>query len=271
MPQYSVAVYANENLLLSEVLEKLENDFPLLSVRVFGNSLAHTNLITATNEYDVLPAGMIKDEEMLILLSDPKDDMELLKKFDGDVIDFTGTFVGEDVYKIEEPVAYLINAMQSRPEDMDAVVYLPAAVFGKNGIDDMINQTRELFAFSNVDTKVFEERLAFNMFFSHAEQGILAGYLQKLKADTGVDADARLGAVSTGFVLDVYFKKDVNKEFSNITDTVGFVSTIADVCALQRPVVINRTKNRVSIAGDYIRLICGQITDAVKDITGDEK
>ncbi|MGE4317783.1 MAG: hypothetical protein AB7E96_02660 [Deferribacterales bacterium] len=269
MRHYSAAVYANENLLLTEVLDKLENEFPMMGIKVFGNSLAHTALTTATNEYDVLPAGMVGEEEILLVLSDPKDDLEVLKDFDGDIVDFTGTFTSDEVYRIEEPLAYLINAMKTRPEEMDAVAYVPAAVFGKNGIDDMINQTRELFTFTNNENKVFDERLAFNMFFSDREEGILAGMRKKLEAETGVDADLRLGAVSTGFVLDVYFKKDVNKEFGNITDMVGFIPTMADICSKPRPVLLSRTKNRVSIAGDYISLICSQIMDAFKDITGE--
>ncbi|TCK60639.1 hypothetical protein [Seleniivibrio woodruffii] len=269
MRQFSAAVYANENLILSEVLEKLENEFPLISIKVFGNSLANSTLTTATNEYDVLPAGMIDDEDILLVLSDPKDDMEALKEYEGDIVDFTGTFTAKDVYKIEEPIAYLVNAVQVNKEDMEAAAFLPAAVFGKSGVDDMINQTRELFAFTNTETKVFEERLAFNMFFSDMETGLLAGFRQKLKADTGLDIDIRMGAISTGFVLDLYFKKDVNKDFGYITESVGFVPTMADVCSRKRPVTVFRSKNRISIAGDYINVICAQITDSFKDIIGE--
>lgn len=269
MRQYSAAIYANENLLLTEVLEKIEKELPLIEVTLFGNSLAHTSFTTSSNEYDVHPAGMIKDEEILIVLSDPQDDMELLKKFDGDIIDFTGAFTGEDVYKVEEPLAYIINALGQKPEDMDAVALVPAAVFGKNGIDDMINQTRELFTFSNAETKVFEDRLAFNLFFSDNEQGILSGFRRKLKADTGLDVDIRMGAISTGFVLDVYFKKAINKDVSNITELVGFVSTLSEIGANKRPVTITRNSTRISIAGDYLNVITSQVAEALKDIIGE--
>ncbi|MGE4265925.1 MAG: hypothetical protein AB7F25_00685 [Deferribacterales bacterium] len=269
MRQFSVSVYANENLVLSEVLGKLEDEFPFVSLSVYGNSLAHTSLSTATNEYDVLPAGMISGGDILLVLSDPKDDMEILVQFEGDIVDFTGAMTGDDVYHVEEPVAYLINAVQIKAEDMDAVAMLPAAVFGKSGIDDMIIQTRELFTFSSAETKVFEERLPFNLFFSDMNTGFLSGFRQKIMAETGVDVDIRMGAISTGFVLDLYFKKDVNKDFGYITESVGFVPTMADVCARKRPVTVFRSKNRLSIAGDYINIICLQITDAFKDIIGE--
>ncbi|WP_303850363.1 hypothetical protein [Seleniivibrio woodruffii] len=269
MRQFSVSVYANENLILSEVLGKLEDEFPLTSISVYGNSLANTTLTTATNEYDVFPAGMIKGDDILLVLSDPKEDIEILKQFEGDIVDFTGAMTGEDVYRVEEPIAYLINAVQIKPEDMEAVALLPAAVFGKSGVDDMISQTRELFTFSNSETKIFEERLPFNLFFSDAGTGFLAGFRQKITAETGVDVDIRMGAISTGFVLDLYFKKDVNKDFGYITESVGFVPTMADVCARKRPVTVFRSKNRISIAGDYINIIGSQITDAFKDIIGE--
>lgn len=269
MRQFSAAVYANENLILSEVLGKLEDEFPLASISVYGNSLANTTLNTATNEYDVLPAGMIKDNDILLVLSDPKEDMEILKNFEGDVVDFTGVMNGEDVYRIEDPIAFFVNGVQVRKDEMEAVALLPVAVFGKSGVDDMINQTRELFAFTNTENKIFEERLPFNLFFSDTNTGFLSGYRQKLIAETGVDVDIRMGAISTGFVLDLYFKKDVNKDFGYITESVGFVPTMADVCARKRPVTVFRSKNRISIAGDYINIIGSQITDAFKDIIGE--
>lgn len=269
MHQYSVAVYANENLLLTEVLEKIESEFPLVDVTVYGNTLANTSFTTATGEYDVKPAGMMSDVDILIVLSDPSEDMEVIREYDGDIIDLTGTFDGEEVYSVEEPLAYIINAMMQKPEEMDAVATVPAALFGKNGIDDMISQTRDLFVFSTAETKVFEDRLAFNIFFSDPEQGLLAGYRQKLMSDTGVDVDVRMAPISTGFVLDVYFKKDVNKEFSNITDIVGFVPNMADAVAKPRPITITRNSRRVSIAGDYLNVITGQIIEALKDITGE--
>lgn len=269
MRQYSAAVYANENLLLTEVLEKIESELPLLGVSVYGNSLAHTTFTTATNEYDVHPAGMIGDSDILIVLSDPTDDIEAIREFDGDIVDFTGTFGGDEVYSIEEPIACIINAMMVKPDETEAVATVPAAVFGKNGIDDMINQTRELFSFTTPETKVFDERLAFNMFFSDKSEGLLAGYRQKVAADTGIDVDIRMAPVSTGFVLDVYFKKDVNKEFSNITDIVGFVPSLADAVNTGRPIVLSQSRNRVSIAGDYLNVITGQIVEALKDIIGE--
>ena len=269
MRQFSVTVYANENLILSEVLGKLEDEFPLISISVYGNTLAHTSLSTATNEYDVLPAGMIKGGDILLVLSDPKDDIEVLKEFDGDVVDFTGAMTGEDVYRVEEPIAYLINAVQVKAEEMEAVALMPVAVFGKSGVDDMISQTRELFTFSSSENKVFEERLPFNLFFSDVNTGFLSGLRQKIMAETGVDVDIRMGAISTGFVLDLFFKKDVNKDFGYITESVGFVPTMADICARKRPVTVFRSKNRISIAGDYINIIGLQITDAFKDIIGE--
>jgi len=272
MRKYTAAIYANENLLLAELLERLEQDMPMLGVSVYGSTLAGQTVNTGTDDYDVNPVKTLKDEEILIVLSDPQGDMEFLKEFDGSVIDFTGTFtdVLDEVYLIEDPIAYILNSIETEKKYIDAVATLPAAVFGKSGIDDLLTQTRELFAFTNAETKVFENRLAFNMFFSDLDQGILSGYRQKLKQDTEVDVDCRMIPVSTGFVLDVYFKNDVN---SNFTFSYAFdrnYETLADIISENNIVTVKTTDTRASFAGDYIRVIVRQITDALKDITGED-
>jgi hypothetical protein len=203
------------------------------------------------------------------VLSDPQSAVEKLKEFDGSVIDFTGTFSDllDEVYIIEDPVAFVLNSLEGVE---DAVATLPAAVFGKSGIDDMLTQTRELFAFSNAETKVFENRLAFNLFFSDPDQGFLSGYRQKLKQDTGVDADVRMIAVSTGFVLDVYFKKDVKGDFTFAIESEEPAETLADIISQDAIVTTHKNSKRASFAGDYIHVIVRQIIDSLKDITGED-
>lgn len=271
MRQYSAAVYANENLLLSEVLERIESDLPTIGLSVYGGAPVEAEITTATGEeYTINPASRLGDEEILIVLSDPQADMEHLKKFDGTVIDFTGAFtdIAEEVYTIEDPIAYVLNSLVKDPADAEAVAFVPAAVFGKSGIDDLLNQTRELFTFSNAETKVFDQRLAFNMFFSDPDQGILSGYRQKLKQDTGIDVDVRMIAVSTGFVLDVYFKNNVKSNF--ISDSNSRFETLADLIGADTIVTLADTGRRLSLAGDYIHTVVRQITDALKDITGED-
>jgi len=272
MRQYTAAIYADENLLLAELLERLEQDMPMLGVSVYGSTLAGQTVNTGTDDYDVNPVKTLKDEEILIVLSDPQGDMEFLKEFDGSVIDFTGTFtdVLDEVYLIEDPIAYILNSIETEKKNIEAVATLPAAVYGKSGIDDLLTQTRELFAFTNAETKVFENRLAFNMFFSDLDQGILSGYRQKLKQDTEVDVDCRMIPVSTGFVLDVYFKKDVNSNFTFAVSPDKPLATLADAVSTESIIQLPSQGCRAGFAGDYIYTIVKQITDALKDITGED-
>jgi len=272
MRQYSAAIYANENLLLTEVLEKIEGDLPTIGINVYGSSLAGSEISTATAEYVVGKAESISEEEILIVISDPQNDVEHIRKFDGTVIDMTGTFEGlmDEVYVVEDPIVYILNSVAKDKDSVEAVATLPAAVFGKSGIDDLLSQTRELFAFSNAETKVFENRLAFNLFFSDLDQGILSGYRQKLKQETGVDVDVRMIAVSTGFVLDVYFKKDVNSDIKFSVSPDEFTETLSDIIGLDSIVKLAETPNRLSFTGDYIHTIVRQIIDALKDITGED-
>lgn len=271
MRQYSAAIYANENLLLTEVLERIENDMPTVGIAIYSGSLAGSTINTATEEYDVNPVGDLEKEEILIVLSDPQKDVEQIKKFDGTVIDLTGTFEGllEEVYTVEDPIAFILNSLQ-RGSAAGAVATVPAALFGKSGIDDMLSQTRELFTFSNSETKVFQERLAFNMFFSDSAESLLAGYKTKLKQDTGADVDIRMIAVSTGFVLDVYFKKEVNSNFTFAVTPEKPYETISDVIGADSIVLLSSSGYKATFAGDYIHSIVRQIIEALKDITGED-
>lgn len=270
MRQYTAAIYADENLLLTELLERLESELPTIGLTIYSTTQAGSDISTPGGEYNVLPVEKFGGEEILIVLSDPQKHSEQFKGFDGSVVDFTGTFAGlmDDVYVAEDPIAYLLNMLTDDPDELDAVATVPAAVFGKSGIDDLLAQTRELFAFTNTETKVFENRLAFNLFFSDPDQGILSGYRQKLKQDTGVDVDVRMIAVSTGFVLDVYFKKDVNSNLT-ISDRNGRFETLADVIESDSIVKVTETGSRLSFAGDYMHTVSRQIVEALKDITGE--
>jgi len=272
MRQYTAAIYANENLLLTEVLERIESDLPTMGLTLYGNSLAGSDISTGTGEYTVNKADEISDEEILIILSDPQTDVEAIKKFDGTVIDFTGSFEGlmEEVYTIYDPIAYIIKHLDTDQSEIEAVATVPAAIFGKSGIDDLLNQTRELFAFSNAENKVFDKRLAFNLFFSDLNQGLLSGYRQQLKQDTGVDVDVRMIAVSTGFILDVYFKKDVNSNFTFANSPDKPFETLAELLNSDGITILSQTEGRVSFAGDYIYTIVRQISDALKEITGED-
>jgi hypothetical protein len=268
MRQYTAAIYANDNLLLTEVLERIENDLPTIGFRLYGSSLAGTSIMTSIDEYDVHPVAEF-EEEILIVLSDPQSDLEHIKKFDGSIIDLTGSFEGllDEVYTVEDPISYILKKLNGV---VNAVATVPAALFGKSGIDDLLAQTRELFAFTNTETKVFEDRLAFNMFFSDIDQGILSGYRQKLKQDTGVDVDIRMVPVSTGFVLDVYFKKDVNSNFTFAVSPDKPLATLADAVSSENITQLPSQGCRAGFAGDYIHTIVKQITDALKDITGED-
>jgi hypothetical protein len=175
----------------------------------------------------------------------------------------------DEVFTIEDPVTYILKALDA--DVAAAVATVPASVFGKSGIDDLLNQTRELFAFSNAETKVFDERLAFNMFFSDGKDSLLAGYREKLKQDTGVDVDVRMIAVSTGFVLDVYFKKEVKSNFTFAKASEESFSTLSDVIGADGLFLISATETRATFAGDYIHTIVRQVTDALKDITGEDE
>jgi len=272
MRQYSLAIYANELLLLTEVVETIEKDSPFADIKIYGGELAGTELKTAGEEYDILKPDQLGDEEVLIVLSGPGDDFDSLKDFDGDIIDLSGSFMGivEDIFTIEEPIAFILKNLEEEPAEIDAVATVPAAVFGKKGIDDLITQTRELFVFSELKTSVFDQRLIFNMYFSDMDQGILSGYRQKLMIDTGINVDVRMAPLSTGFILDVYFKKGVNSTFTFTGSKGEFVPLLSDAVDRGGVTLVSSSSNRATFAGDYIKIIVSQIIKTIKEITGED-
>ena len=82
------AIFVNDYLLLLDFLSKVENEFPLLEYTIYGDKEFAESLENTAEGYVETDLSSIADAEVLILLAKPINDKEnIIKKFDGTVID----------------------------------------------------------------------------------------------------------------------------------------------------------------------------------------
>ncbi|MGE4497786.1 MAG: hypothetical protein AB7E48_07890, partial [Deferribacterales bacterium] len=153
------AVYANDSLLLGEILGRIEEEFPLLEVSIYSSEDYLPSIAAEKPAYGVKNISELDDEEIAVVLGDPGVHADAIRKLDGSIIDCTGIFSGyDDLYEVAEPIEYIIRRFKGDKSKVKGSLMMPAALFGRNAIDDLISQTRNLFSFGRDKSKVFEER-----------------------------------------------------------------------------------------------------------------
>ncbi len=144
------AIFVNDYLLLLDFLSKVENEFPLLEYTIYGDKEFAESLENTAEGYVETDLSSIADAEVLILLAKPINDKEnIIKKFDGTVIDITGYEFNNDVevFKIDEPVRKVLKNIAVPVSDVTVTISLPVCIYGKHGVEDLMQQTRSIFSF----------------------------------------------------------------------------------------------------------------------------
>ncbi|WP_022849855.1 hypothetical protein [Limisalsivibrio acetivorans] len=270
MTDFSVAVFANDSLLLGEVLDKLEDEFPLFRYTVYSMPEYLPLIASDRPEISAKSIDELSDEDIMVVLSDPGSAKKTIAKLDASIVDFTGIFDGDDddVYIIREPLQYVAYHVKGDRRSAFMSVSLPAAAFGKNGIDDLLSQTRELFSFTQHKSKVFDERLAFNVIVDPGQgKGLLSGYVKSMSERTGMYVDARILPVSTIFMADLVTVGE--SYFEPGEDFYQFKGeSIAEAAESEGIGMIKTAEGKVTLIGDYIKVVAVQAAAGVKEATG---
>jgi aspartate-semialdehyde dehydrogenase len=272
MNSISVAVFANDPLLLSELLGRLEEEFPLLNINIYSSEDFLPAIAAEKPSYEVKSISSLQDEEIAVVLSDPGQYADAIRKLGASVIDCTGIFrdTYDDVYLVEEPVEYLISHFKGDRQSIRGSLYLPAALFGKNGIDDLLSQTRNLFSFGRDKSKVFEERIAFNVLLGGDEEGnILSGYKKRLEESAGMPLNFRIIPVSTVFLADFFIGDNVSLDENRMFYEYKAAGLEEAMENNGIGVMRNTSGGMISFTGDYIKVLTGQIALHLKEITGE--
>lgn len=266
---YKAAIYVDDYFLLLELISRIDKDIPSLEYTIYGDERFEKSLSDTAEGYVVTDLSGISDAEILIMLSKPDKDIDVIKNFDGTVIDLSGYNFGSDteVLKVDEPVRKILKNIAVPVSDTSVVVTLPVCVYGKNGVEDLMTQTKDIFTFENSESLVFSNRIAFNKHFNPVTAGLLVGKTVDDFAESGGYISVRLAPLSTVFVVDV-FAKDVFglKDDDGYFATEGFF-TASDI-AERNDIAVLAGRNSLTFTGDYIRVIIEEVMKKLKEVTG---
>lgn len=267
---YKIAIYTTDYLLLLELSSVIETEFPDAQVTVFGDDALEESVDGSDDGYVLKDFARIHESDVLIILSDPKPIHSEAVKFEGTIIDATGGVFPpqSEVFQADEPIRGVLKNIAVPVSDVSAVVQLPVCVFGKDGVEDLMRQTKEIFSFEETDNLFFENRIAFNVHFNPENlSGFTVGKSIDAFAEAGGDINVRIGPLSTVFILDVYAKDSFvlkNDDGYKIID--GFF-TLSDVSEVYDIFVIIR-RNGYTFIGDYIRILVRNVVKKLNEVIG---
>lgn len=256
--------------MLLELMERMESVFPAMETMIFGSESLGDELSGSAEGMLITDLSRLSEADILILLSEPSDEDDNIKNFDGTIIDFAGyEFPPEaEVLKAYEPVKAILKNIAVPPEDVSAVVQLPACVFGKDGVEDLMRQTRDIFSFENGDNLVFTDRIAFNIHFGPLGlAGFAAGKTLDDFAEAGGDVSVRLYPLSTVFTVDLYAADvfDLKSEEGYAVPSGFFMAS--DVSESSEIFVIRR-RNGFTFVGDYIHSSVEAVMKKLMEVAG---
>jgi len=254
-------IFAGESLLLNEVITAIEGQMPDINVNVYAEKDKMHVLQSEVSSVQINDLGHFGEEDVLLILPGGESIANYADDFDGSIIDAAGCYAGnEEICKVLNPVEYILYSVCDDIDDIKGVCSLPVAVFGKDGVDDLINQTRHLLAFSDYNTKVID----FNMGFNVVTEGnpLFDKYLTDIRDEIRKNFIFRLLPVSTGLILDIYGNT------GNVAgeDLYGKTGNLTDIIANEGLVFRKETNGMVTVYGDYMHIYTKQILDELKKL-----
>ncbi len=254
-----VGVFATDPLLLNEVMDAINSHFPSFSVTVYSESPKMEDLQALNSQCEVRDIKRSSEEDVLIILNSLREN-GILKDFDGSLIDITGEFDAEDTIFIKNPVEYILSSVSDDFNDLYGVCSLPAAIFGKAAVDDLVNQTRHLFSFNSYENKMLTSDLAFNVLLN--ENTLLKEFKEKLNENIRENFNFRLLPVTTGIIVDVCGAAD-----EILDDDLYLRNFSLSEITLNEGLSFSRHgKGMLSVYGDYLFIYTKQIIDELRKL-----
>ncbi len=256
-----VGIFAGESLLLNEVITAIQGQMPEVSVNVYAEEEKMPVLQSEVPSAQIDKLSHFGDEDVLLVLPGGEGLADYAGGFDGSIIDAAGCYSEDgEICNVFNPVEYILYSVCDNIDDIRGVCNLPAAVFGKDGVDDLINQTRHLLAFSDYNTKVIDFNLGFNVITEG--NPLFDKYLTNIKDEIRKNFIFRLLPVSTGLILDIYG----NTENVAGEDLYGKTGNLTDIIANEGLVFRKENNGMVTVYGDYLHIFTKQILDELKKL-----
>ncbi len=264
------AIFIDDYLLLLDFIGKVEEEFPTLEYKIFASREFAETLEDIAYSYIETDLSLLKDFELLVFLAKPSKDHNIFKSFDGTVINGINYEFNKDVevFKVYEPIRKILRNLAVPVSDISVVLSLPVCIYGKAGVEDLMQQTRSVFTFDSVESLIFQERIAFNKHFNYNIgdiRDIIISDTIKDFISSGGDISVRLSSLSTVFEMDVF-----GKDFFGLKDDNGYFPTesfftATDVSERNDIVVITRNRG-LTFVGDYERVFIEDIISKMKEV-----
>jgi hypothetical protein len=265
----SIGLIFSDELIASELVKVLLDEFSDIEIKalVSADNL-HKIKNLFLNSCKFVDINELLNTDCLIVLTDISKIIDLLRGYEGVFIDFTGYIknFSRNVYDIVEPINYIAKLLFQDVNNIFANVYLPLAVFGKAGIEELLTQMKNVYNFINNKKSYLGVNLPFNIIFlDRCQQPIIKSYIDYLKGVISFPTTLRLIPVMTGLIIDFIYDENNEPDVSclelvnNQCDLIGIIN--------EKKIVglYNNDKNILSIAADYIDLIVRQIMYILKD------
>ncbi len=268
--KYKVAVYSADYLLLLEFMEQVERQLIQSDISVFCPESLEDEFSGSFNDFVNTDLSKLKDYDILILLSEPQEKSSYIDNFDGTIIDGFGYKFSTDaeVHRVDEPIRAILKNIAVPVENTSVVLQLPACIFGKSGVEDLMMQTKDIFSFSNSESLVFNDRIAFNIHFNPMNLvGLPVGKTVDDFADALGDISIRIIPLSTVFTLDINATDifDLKSDDGYIVPS-GFF-TASDLSE-HREIFTMRRRNGFTFTGDYIGIFVESLVNTYKEVIG---
>jgi hypothetical protein len=262
---YTIGVYAEDYLLLLELLVKLNEALPIAEVKVCGGEELVQSLPAEVAEQIAQDPNELKGTDLVILLGRLPD--EFFKDYDGQVIALSGFEPKcDDLMVLKDPLTEYLYLLAERNKAMAMNIGLPMAIYGKAGVDMLMQETRSVYSFEQYDDSVLPMRIAFNMHFyaNDLPAGVLSDDLAALRRLANVNV--RINPISTVFVVDLFapaaIKFPEGLEFVAIDNDFSLEEVTRDAVVAR---IASNDGRAVTLTGDYLHLRTFQILNAIKE------
>lgn len=249
----NIAVFSKDNFLYKE-LEDFASDSRFIFEQIAGEDQIHN----------------IMDYDLFIVLSDFNHKLvNLIKNYNGPVLDLTGVAKSyhNNTEDIVEPSVYLLEKYFCDSLGLlKGNIYFPACIFGKAGIDDLVNQTKDIFTFGSTESKILKGSIPFNAILGMGfGQNGLKEYISRFNDTIVSNFDLRLLPFSTYMIIDIFKPYDVEI----YTDYLKEEVTLSEELNGRTHKIYLIDDERVTIIADYLNVISEEILEKIKFILGE--
>jgi hypothetical protein len=265
----SLGIILSDELIASELIKSLSIEYSGIDIKIlaeFGNIHRIKNIFLSNCSF--VGVEEILKTECLIILTDIGHIIDKIKSYNGNIIDFSGCLKNlcENVYDIYEPIRYITNQLFLDSSRVSGNIYLPAAVFGKAGVEELLNQMKNVYNFVNNRESYLGVNLPFNVIFlDHCASDVIKNYVAYMRKEIPLTFSLRLIPVMTGLIADFFYNYNEEPDLSCV-ELIDNCSDLIELINEKKIFGIHNAENfTITIIADYIDVIVSQILNILKD------